>query len=274
MHILLVNNVWASRRGHNLRVRNGTPEQIKRTKLLKSRDALNEAFTTPGAHWRTKEKRVDQLHTQLGLSPVLPAPLRELEDVIADAAYNRERRLRNSTRSSHPTEMTLAPAISNGCSAVQSVELGNYLTRTQRNSVASFIDQVIATKRDIAPQDNHLCLDLNTLRSANLIKTNSMTHWILDLLDLTPPADRALISINLKGENSVLHLTFMDPIGMIIQSQAIDIATRSNMPGRSFLVCPVSKKLHQRLYFRDGFFASSIVQRLKTRSQLGPGSLV
>lgn len=269
--ILLVNRLWASRRGHGLRVRNGTPEQIKRKKLLDTRRDLLAAFSAPGVHARTKDKLIEQLYSRLGANPILPDPLIELEEIIEQAAWDRQTKQRNASRSRHPQELTIAAAIKCGQSAAGSVELGMYLTRPRRNSVAPLIDQLMTSRRDIAVQENHLRLDLSALQSAGLLKPGCRTHWILDLHGMVPPpADRALLAVDLRGGSSSLHLLFMDPHATVAQSQTIGLAIRQNIPGRYFLRCPARGTFHGSLFFRDGFFASSIAQRLKTRSQLGP----
>ncbi len=266
--LFLKRGYWASRKGHRLPVRNGTTVQRKRERILRLRDSLRRAHAggRDAAAWEALAE-LRRLIDHLGH---IPDPLVEwqVEGLVAWGAKRSAAVRRNSLRSKHPEARTLAQAIATGYPARGSVELGIYVTRPQRNSVAEVIDALRIATRSVAAQDDHLALDIPTLRSASLMAPGKVRGHILNLPRLVAEADRALMVVDLKRPIPGVDLLVLRPDGTPVQSQSLQIVPRPNMPNRRFLVCPILGSTHARLFFRDGVFACAAAHKLKQRSQL------
>lgn len=268
-YIIFLYGLWASRRAHGLRTRNGTSEQRRRAKLLRLREEILDLDRRKGAHSRKKSECLKKVRQYLSSGNLLPDAWRGLGPIFHEDAQEQRRAQRNSMRSRHPEELSLAHAIERGCNAHASVELGMHLANRRRNTVAGAIEATIAAPRAVRPQENHVMLDLGPLRSRGWLRAGRMSSWILDWPDLVPNADRVLLVADLTTKNHFICLEFISAQGFRVASQTIELRERPSMLNRLFLACPIKRTFHDKLYFRDGFFASPSAQRLKSASQLG-----
>lgn len=57
--------LWASRRGHGLQARNGTPQQRRRRRQLKLRNEVQDRYWRPGVHRSTRKRLAAEIDEQL-----------------------------------------------------------------------------------------------------------------------------------------------------------------------------------------------------------------
>lgn len=266
--LFLCRNIWASRAAHGMRVRGGTVEQQRRKRDLKLRDEVIAAFEQPGRQQRTKKAAMEKLTKRLELNPVIPNPLMDLDVAVFDAAEHGIKVRRQSARSKHPARLSLAGVLQRDYSLLGSVEAVIFNIPRERNLADPVIAQVKQSQRPVRAQEEHFCLDVQSLLAAGLLEVGKVRSELLDVYGLFPPADRAVLKVDLTDGKSEMTIAFMTTEPVITRTQIIKIESRPNMPNRIFLKCPINNTCHDKLLFRDGFFASGAAQRLKTRSQL------
>lgn len=270
--LVLLNNRWASRQGHGLSYVSSNDTTRRREKLLRLRDDALRAFQQPGVHASTRRRQLRRILPLLVRRDFLiPFPLLPLEDVMVAASQERARDARQRARAEHRQQVDLKEAVENGCDAAGSVELGFHLTQQGWNSLGPTIEAVSQTARSIGRQNEHLCLDLAFIRSRGWLVEGEGHAWIMDWGGSHEGADRCLLMVELIGTRRTICLNFQNEHGHRVASQQLQLAERPGMPKRLFLVCPIRKSLHDRLYYRDGFFASAAAQRLKSASQRRAG---
>ncbi len=266
--LFLLNNIWASREAHGLRARGGTVEQQRRKKDLNLFDEVITAFRTPGVHQSTKNAAIEKLNKRLERNPVVPNPLLGLEDAVLEAASHNLKVRRQRVRSEHPSRLSLAGVLQRSHSLAGSVEAVIFTAAGEKNSADRVIAKVNKTLRPIRAQETHFCLDVKSLLAAGLLDAGKAKSELLDFYGICPPADRAVLKVDLTAGKSEITIAFMTNEAVITRTQIIKIRERSNRPNRFFLECPINSTCHDKLFLRDGIFASANGQRLKTLSQL------
>lgn len=266
--LFLVGGIWASRAAHGLRVRGGTAEQQRRMKDVKLREEVLTAFYKSGVHRNTKKKAIAKLNKRLVEKPVIPDAMLVLDDAVQMAANSAFKSRRRSFRRMHPLKLSLAGVLQRDHPLVGSREAIIFFKPGRKH----YADQIIAeTQRSLRPlkaQEDHFCLDMQSLAAAGLLEMGKVRYELLDVYGIFPPADRAVLRVDLIDGRSEITIAFMTNEPVITRTQIIKLANRENIPNRFYLECPINKTLHDKLFLRDGFFASGIAQRLKTKSQL------
>ena len=269
--IMLYGTLWGSRRGHGLTPLHSSDWSKRYQRLIKQKDDLIAAVERPGVHSSTREKRFKEVRRALGKTDFLvPDDWRGLDGALGAVRVEFAQRAKRELRREHRGRRDLKTAIEGGFSAEGSVELGMHLHIGSRNTLASAVEESRTQRRTrtLADQGRHICLDLALLRSRGWMDENNYVAWLLDWPNSHPDGDRCLLVLDLRGEKKWLYLDFFDNGGQRVASQTLSIEAKPKMKNRLFLKCPVNGTLHDRLYFRDGFFASASAQRLTTPSQL------
>lgn len=266
--LFLVRGIWASRAAQGLRTRGGTVEQRRRMKDLKLRHEVLAAFHTSGVHRNTKNKVMAKLDRRLKQNPVVPDPLLDLEDAVQMAASSELTRRRRSFRSKHPPWLSLEGVLQRDHPLAGSLEAIIFFKPGKRHFANDVIAETLQSLRPIKAQEDHFCLDMQSLVAAGLLQFGKVRYELLDVYGIFPPADRAVLKVDLTSGKSEITISFMTNEPKITRTQIIRLAERANMPSRLFMECPINKTLHDKLFLLDGFFASGIAQRLKTQSQL------
>lgn len=272
-YLIFVHGVWASRRGHGLRVRNGTRAQRERSRLIKMSDNLLDIYYSRGVHRKTKEKSIEHVLDHLRSGGLLSAPFYQLESVFKDEARRSYALIRNNLRSRPSELLSLEKAISSGGSAEDLID-----PQSQRVALRGGVpvEVVQASRPDDRPflrQESQVAFDLKSIRERRWLRLGRVVAWWLVDWDLLHPyAQRVLLVVDSRLPMRAIKLDYINESGVSICFQTIEVRERSSMRDRLFLVCPVRGTLHDRLYFRDGFFASAAAQRLRHASQLGSSS--
>lgn len=266
--LFLVHGIWASRAAHGLRRRGGTVEQQRRMKDLELRDEVLAAFKSSGVRRNTKNKAMDKLNRRLKQNPIVPDVMLDLVDAVQMAASSELISRRRSFRSKHPPRLSLEGVLQRDHPLAGSLEAIIFFKPGKRHFADDVIAETHQSLRPIKAQEDHFCLDMQSLVSASLLEFGKVRYELLDVYGIYPPADRAVLQVDLTSGKSEITISFMTNEPKITRTQIIKLAERANMPSRLFLECPINKTLHDKLFLRDGFFASRIAQRLKTQSQL------
>jgi hypothetical protein len=236
-------------------------------KLAVLRNKLLESHSTKYVRETTRAALRGSARDYISKGGLFPDAWNDVEPLFHEAAQRQLNRAKNSRRTRHPASLCIERAIEKGVAAGP-VELGVHITNPRTNTVRRLVEAAETADRPIRSQEEHHCLQLAPLQRRGWLRAGTTSAWILDWSGLVEGSDRALIFINLARGESYLSLEFLSSLGHRVASQKLALVRKETMRDRVFIRCPIRGTLHDRLYFRDGFFASAQAQRLKTISQL------
>lgn len=263
LKVYFYKGTWASSAGHRLRA-GGTAalRQIERR-----RQSIAQRLTAKPIVNRhnkiTRESDLTVVQNEVSWLGFVPPAYSTISSILEQLPkVKRARRRRNSKRLATYRSSTAA-ALEQGYELEKpTVARLSALAMDQSRQIHPLPDEF----RPRAVLEDHATLNLNELRRSFLFQADESCGYSLGWdADLTNGERLVLIIVE---ELQALHLliVFAWP-KRDSKIQLIEFGMRPGIRGRLFLKCPVFETLHDRLYFRDGYFASAQAQRLYHRSQ-------
>ena len=258
--------VWASRDAHRIRSLNLSPHQQKGRAMGDLRDAIRGTSVQKPARGARRRELLSEVKAELDLLGILPNTWIDLEPEFEREGEIIQRSTRRQERSRRPQETTLGYAIQCGRMANHDAEVVRYRTSGVVPPSTPNIGHAARAERPLAALEDYPCIDLKTIRARGWLDAGYLVAWHLRWPAELCESAEILMFIDMRSDPA-LYFEFSKKGQPPAYHQGIPIVSRSTMPGRSFLRCPVLGTEHQQLFLRDGYFASQAAHRLQYRSQ-------
>lgn len=231
------------------------------------RDSLIGAPGRKLARGNRYEVAFEKARFELERLRMIPNSWWRLEPVFESAALDARLQRRGAQRSPRPFETTLDYAIRCGADAGHD-ESKRYQAGGLAERISHNLTELRPTGCVQARLEDHAFISLKPLREQNWLEPGYIIAYrlkwpreltdktdILMIVDTREPSPRLVFEFSREALSAPYHQTIL-------------IVSKPSMPGREFLVCPITGRESQQLFLRDGFFASRIAHSLKHRSQL------
>lgn len=252
---------WASADGHKFR--NRSRQEQKGARMLRVHESLVGSPDRGPSRGTKFRAALAVARSELHRLTLVPNPWWDLESVLVAQARKDRAKSRRRLRAPRAGEIGFGWAIEHGGAAHDHRRWAE-----MHLSAVSILSAEQAKSRARAIIEDHAYINLSALeargwldsrghRTRQLAWPRALTGFDWIMLALAPA----------KGKTETIRFILSRDRLARPQEQVISLVERPNMPGRRFLQCPVRGTPHDRLYLRDGFFASAPAHKLDHRSR-------
>ena len=252
---------WASSKGHGLRGGEGGKARRERREHLKRVTRLTTGPTHNRHHELRRSVEFETVRSELAELGGFPIGSDALIRVFVAEAKAASVRRRRAAQRAERHETSLELALERGCE-VSPEALKGFVAAWH----GEFSKPVWSADQSRQSLEQYPCLDMSTLGVSEMFRRSDSCAWSLGW-PLWATQNEHIRLLSYDGPSEVGLLVELHALGGSVRYQKLEYGMRPNMRRRLFLKCPTKGTLHDKLYLRNGYFASASAHRLYPSSQ-------